>query len=254
MAIADVVAFLTSVTCEHVRPPDAQARLRSIQARHSEVALELVWEEESYDGSLHYDVLLRGARGGTVSISFADDRGLAWPLRGVKRSTDANLVQVNGRMLTMEEAVVFLDILWNEAPLMERMVNACLVRDELAREPMELADEELQRGLDALRRAHKLFTADATERWMRLRGLTHEQLEHQVMGMLQCAKLRRRVAAARVEGYFEAHRDAFDVDSLDAPTRETIEQILFDEWLAERRASAQITWHWGNPEHTARAA
>src|SRR5689334_2787862 len=112
--VADVVAFLMLANRDGVRPRDARARLRTLQARHRDVEMELLWEEEAYDHSLHYDVLMRSRGKGTVSISFATDRGLPWPLRGVKRSTDANLLQVNGKMLTMEDAFTFLDVLWNE--------------------------------------------------------------------------------------------------------------------------------------------
>jgi parvulin-like peptidyl-prolyl isomerase len=60
---------------------------------------------------------------------------------------------------------------------------------------------------------------------------------------------------ARVGEHFEVvqvlavERAAFDDD-----VRETIEQILFDEWLAERRSAARVCWHWGNPERAQSAA
>ena len=38
---------------------------------------------------------------------------------------------------------------------------------------------------------------------------------------------------------------AFRPAVADDATRAAIEQILFDEWLAERRARANVTWHWG---------
>ena len=49
-----------------------------------------------------------------------DGTGLHAVAGGRVASTDANLVQVNGRMLTMEEAVVFLD----GAPLADRLTGA----------------------------------------------------------------------------------------------------------------------------------
>jgi len=35
---------------------------------------------------------------------------------------------------------------------------------------------------------------------------------------------------------------------LDAATRETIVDILFDEWLAAQRAEATVEWFWGDAE------
>jgi len=335
LAAADVLAYLMTTTNE-VQPHEAQERLRAVQARHPETVMELVWELESYDHSFHYDVLVRPGTGPTLSMSVCRDQSLPWPLRGVRRWTDANLVQVNGRMLTMEDAVAFLDVLWNEAPILERIVEACLIREELEKRPIEVSDEELQTGMDGLRRTHKLYTADDTHRWMQQRGMNHEQLERLVVGNLTCAKLRTRVAEERTASYFEAHRDELDIAYIariecadeatarglhhriasgaidffegaqqqflastnhecftfetlrrrdsredlgaaifagacgdvvgpfrvgrshvvarllsmrparrDEATNAVIEQILFDQWIAERRRSASVTWHWG---------
>ena len=35
---------------------------------------------------------------------------------------------------------------------------------------------------------------------------------------------------------------------LDAPTRELIVEILFDEWLTARRAEATVEWFWGDAD------
>ena len=337
LAVCAVLTYLTRVTRGGVRPEDARPQLSMIAAAHPELSMQLLWEVEAYDNSLHYDVIIvRPKTGDTVSISVCQDRALPWPLRGVLRWTEANVVQVNGRMLTMEDTVGFLDVLWDEAPLMERMVNACLIRQELERDPIVLADDELQIGMDELRRAHGLFTVEETERWMCQRGMTHAQLERLVAGNLACAHLRRRIATVQVANYFESHRSQFDVACIakielpdpdsaerlrarvaggtlgfasamqeafvssdagvrcaftsvrrcdgsseveaqlfvatpgdvvgpicvgssyvvacllelrpacdDELTRTAIEQIIFDQWLAERRRHATITWHWG---------
>ncbi len=201
------LAFL--MTLDGVQPGDAQRRLRTIQVQHPDIGLELVWEQESYDGSLHYDALVR-ADGATVSVSVCRDGALPWPLRGVRRWSDADLVQVNGRILTMQDVVTLLDVVWREAPILERLVDVSLIRDELEQRPIEPSDAELQRGLDDLRRAHGLHDAAATQRWMQERGLTHERLEELINERVTMERLRDQVANGRVEAYFEAHRADFD--------------------------------------------
>ena len=37
---------------------------------------------------------------------------------------------------------------------------------------------------------------------------------------------------------------------LDEPLRRTIQSILFDQWLTERREAATIEWYWGNAART----
>jgi putative peptide maturation system protein len=245
----------------------------------------------------------------------------------------------------MHEAIQFLDFIWGEAPIMRRLVDSCLIRDELDREPIELSDAELQRAMDEFRKKHQLFRAEDTDRWMTLHGMTHEGLETYLADEATIAKLRDRIANGRVEDYFEEHRVELDtayvaqlqfvsredarevcdrmrssvVDfyeaagrrflaiarspghsplnlfaaiprrqasaelemalfscspgevigplrdgdrytiiralsivpaRLDDRMRATIKQILFEEWLAERRREARIEWYWGESNRT----
>jgi putative peptide maturation system protein len=64
--------------------------------------------------------------------------------------------------------------------------------------------------MDGFRRAHKLYKAEDTYRWMERHGMSHEKLERYVADEATVAKLRDRVTAGRVEDYFEAHRADFD--------------------------------------------
>jgi len=41
---------------------------------------------------------------------------------------------------------------------------------------------------------------------------------------------------------------------LDAPTRELIVEILFDEWLTAQRAEATVEWFWGDVERARASA
>ena len=46
---------------------------------------------------------------------------------------------------------------------------------------------------------------------------------------------------------------SFTPACLDEPTRRAIQEILFAEWLAERRRAATIEWCWGNAQRTSQA-
>jgi putative peptide maturation system protein len=65
--------------------------------------------------------------------------------------------------------------------------------------------------VDGFRRAHKLYTVDDTRRWMKQRGMTHEQLEHYAVDAAVVDKVRDRITAGRVEDYFEKHQVYFDM-------------------------------------------
>lgn len=128
-------------------------------------------------------------------------------MRGVHHYSEANVVQVNGRTMTMEEAVVFLDVIWNKAPLMEQMLNTCLVKAELEKNPINNTDEELQIAMDCFRFEHGLLCASETSAWLEMRGMTHDSLEHLVEGNLCYMKLKTRIAEGKIETYFDSHQE-----------------------------------------------
>jgi putative peptide maturation system protein len=208
--LLDTLDFLMMLNREGTRPGEAKARLRSLQQQCPDAELDLLWEEESYDRSVHYDILLHLAREGTVSLSFCPDRALPWPMRGVQRWSEADLLRVNSTVLTIELAIAYLDFVWDESRIVNRLINVCLVQETLDKDPIELSDTELQRAMDGFRRAHKLYTTEQTYRWMEKHGMDHEHLEQYVADDAKVAKLRDRITADRIDDYFAAHRADFD--------------------------------------------
>ena len=90
--IIDSLELLVRINRGCLRPRDAKARLHLLRDRYPEVAVDLLWEEESYDGSLHYDLLLNFVEEGTVSLSVCPDRALPWPLRGFHHHKESALL------------------------------------------------------------------------------------------------------------------------------------------------------------------
>jgi putative peptide maturation system protein len=228
----DTLDFLMALAREGARPEEARARLPPLRGLSPDTDIDLVWEEQAYDRSVHYDALLHVGGEGTVSLSFCPERGLPWPLRGVQRWSDQDLLRVNHTVLRVDQAIACLDFIWDEAPVLQRLVDACLIQESLEKEPVELSGEELQRALDAFRRAHKLYKAEDTRRWMERRGLTHEQLERLVADEATVAKLRDRVAAGRVEAYFAGHRADFDTAA--------VARLGFADAASARRTGEEI--------------
>jgi putative peptide maturation system protein len=205
----ETVTYLRSVTRAGTPPEEARAGLRRIAGQFPEHPLDLVWVEEGYDRSVHYDALIDLPGEGTVSVSFSPHGGLPWPLRGVQRWRDQDLLRVNGTVLTVDHAIACVDFIWDETPISRRLVDVCLIMEALERDPIELSDAELQRAMDAFRRARRLLTTEATLRWMADKGLTYQKLERLVSDDATVAKLRERVAAGRIESHFAAHADEF---------------------------------------------
>ncbi|WP_327010379.1 TIGR04500 family putative peptide maturation system protein [Dactylosporangium sp. NBC_01737] len=194
--LPEAVALLRAATAGKAGTADTRARVEALRARHPGAGLRLLWQREEYDGSLHYDLLIREP-GGTVSLSWCPDDGLPWPLRGVQRGGEMLLVRVNGVALEVADAVAYLDLLWREAPLRERLVDSCLVREAVNGE--ELDDAGLQAAADAFRRARGLLTPEATRAWMAAEGLSDQQFEELVAHQALVARLRERVTAGAVD-------------------------------------------------------
>jgi putative peptide maturation system protein len=210
-AVSEALDYLLTLQREGLRPPDARARLRLLRERHPELGIDLLSEEQAFDRSVHYDVLLRRAGEGTVSLSYCPERAVPWPLRGVHRWSESELVRVNGRVLAVDAAMACLDFIWDEASIIERLVNMCLIQEELEQNPVELTDGELQQAMDTFRSAKKLFTAEDTLRWLDRHGMSEEKLEQYVAEFAVVPKLRDRIVADRVEEYFVRHSAEFDV-------------------------------------------
>jgi putative peptide maturation system protein len=224
-----VLEYLMALQREGVRPPAARARLRELQRRYPGTRIDLVWEEEVYDGSVHYDALLHCDGQGTASLSLCLDQTLPWPLRGLARWSDKDLVRVNNVSLRVNDAIALLDFIWDEAPIIKRLLNVCLIREALEQDPIELSDAEMQRALDAFRRTHELYTAADTYRWMEQRGMTQDKLERLVADEATVAKLRDWVTAEQVEPYFDSHRADFDsacVARLELADEESAQETL----------------------------
>ena len=209
-AVLDVLDYLLALQQEGVRPREAHARLQPVRGRHPDLGINVVAEEEAFDQSVHYDALLRRAGEGTVSLSYCPERAIPWPLRGVHRWNEGDLLSVNANVLRVDTAMACLDFIWDEAPVIERLVNMCLIQEELERHPIDLSDAELQQAMDRFRSAKKLFKAEDTLRWLERHGMTHEKLERYVADSAFVPKLRDRIADGRVEEYFRQHAGDFD--------------------------------------------
>lgn len=211
----DGLQFLITLSRDHCQPDEALSRLSYLRTSHASVVIDLLWERETYDESVHYDLLLRTADGnGTISLSFCPDKALPWPMRGVHRWSEQDLFRVNATILRVHEAIAFLDIIWNETRIAERLINACLIHEALQEQPVEISDEQLQAALDRFRRARGLLSADRTQDWLKKSGLTHPQLEQRLLDELALAQLRARIAEGRIESYFNLHRADFDTAAI----------------------------------------
>jgi putative peptide maturation system protein len=211
-ALDDTLTYLGELARDAVRPPEALARLASLRRQHPGLAVDLVWEENPYPATTHYDALLRPPGGGTISLSVCAASDTPWPLRGARLASDQDFVRVNGETLKVRDAMDCIDFLWSEARIIRPLVDLCLIEAAVKRWEIAPTAAHRQRALDAFRSSRGLLSAAETVAWMEANDLTQERLERLVRGQAQAFALRDRVASdVGLEAYWDAHPGAFDV-------------------------------------------
>jgi putative peptide maturation system protein len=206
------VARVLSELARHPRDPEEARRcLAELQARHPDQRLHLIPDEEAYDGSIHYAILVRQANALTLSLSAAAGPGLPWPLRGVARASEYDLLAVNGVRVSLPEALACIDGIFDDRRLLRTLVDSCLIGETLDEQPVEVSGSLLQETADAFRRAKKLYCAEATRTWLAERSLTEERFAELIAHQARARALRRRVAGGRVDAWFADHRHELDI-------------------------------------------
>ena len=213
-ALADTLAYLGGLARDHVQPQEALARLAALRTTHPGLRVDLVWDTSRYAENLHYDALLRAPGADTVSLSVCPVGDTPWPLRGARLASDHDLLRVNGETLKVRDAMACLDFLWNEARILQALVDLCLVEEAVKELDIEPTAEHTQRALDAFRAARGLLAASDMHAWMHDNAVTHEGLTHMMHARAQEYALRERVAGERVDAWHAAHRGALDVAHL----------------------------------------
>jgi putative peptide maturation system protein len=202
--------ILTDLDEGRTTAASAEAQLTAV-ATAAGLRIRLIEDTEAYDGSVHHDVIVRGPGQPTVSLSVASAPGLPWPLRGVARPREHDLVEVNGEPTSVADAVACLDGMFDDVRLLRSIVDANLMGQALDEHGLDLSPRELQEATDAYRRAHGLYSAEATATWLRDNGLTPTLLARHVEQYASVAKLRRHVVGADVDRWFAEHRAELDL-------------------------------------------
>ncbi|GIH27749.1 hypothetical protein Aph01nite_60590 [Acrocarpospora phusangensis] len=208
--VSAATRILTELSESRVTPADAERELAAVAAKGG-LRVRLLADEEAYDGSVHRNLIVRGPGRPTVSLSVASGPGLPWALRGVVAPHEYDLVEVNGQIVAVDEAMACLDGLFDDVRLMRGLIDASLVAQALDEYDLEVSPHDLQEAMDAYRRARRLYSAEATDAWMRDNGFTPALLAKHVEQLAGVALLRRHVVGGEVDAWFAEHHAELDV-------------------------------------------
>jgi putative peptide maturation system protein len=208
-AVRDALASLVKWREEHLSSDQAQESFQALKARHPDHWMNMVWEQETYGDTVHYDILIAD-EGGTYSLSYCADEELPWPARGLQRINESLVLRVNNDPVRINQVITTLDHAWHTLHIGRHLINMSLIDQELRNGDFEATDEELAEALLDFRKKRRLFTVEQVERWMVEHGTTQVQLEQHLREDVAREKLKQRVAAGREEAWFQRHRADFD--------------------------------------------
>jgi putative peptide maturation system protein len=208
--VLETLDTLQTVARNHTTPTAARDRLRALAGTLPETRVDLVWQEQTFDHSREYQALIRQPGLGTLQLSHYPDHALPWSLRGVQPASDQVLLRVGETHMRVDQAMACIDFIWDEADILRRLIDVCLLQAEVDKNPIELSDAELQAAVDAFRRTHRLYTANATHAWLQQRGLTLAQVEEKVRDQAVILRVKQRLTDHLIGDYFEQHRAEFD--------------------------------------------
>jgi putative peptide maturation system protein len=212
--LAAVHALLARLQRDESRPEEAQRLLGEARPSFGGWDLQLIWTEEPYDRSLHYDAIVTSPAGAAFSVSRAVDRGIPWALRAVVHSGDGVVVVAGGVSVKFADVAADLTSVWSDPMSQARLVDAALVRAATAGDPPVADDAAVATRRDELARRRGLLDAAAIAEWCASYALPPDVLERFAREQIAAGALQERLVGEAIEAHFEGHRPDYDRVSL----------------------------------------
>lgn len=231
-AVAATLKYLEKVASTGTAPDKALTGFWSLARRHARTQMDLVWEVETYLGAVHYNALLRAEGGATVSLAVSPKETVPWAFRHAHHARETDLLRVNGRTLNMQTVMGYLDPFWDDARILSRLVDGCLLREAVEARGIEATAGEIQRGLHAFDQSAGLTSRKARNLWLKRRDWSPSDLEYEIGRRVIAHKLRKTIVAEKIDSYFAAHRRELDVA--------TIARMRFSERVEARKMASRI--------------
>lgn len=164
--------------------------------------MEIVSETENIGGNVTYCLLM--THGACVySLSCARRDALPWQLRGATNAEANDLVTVNGRKVTVENAVHILDFIWEKEDVATQLIYMALLQNEIANADIHLDADELEGLLARFYDDRQLHTPEAKAQWLNGRGLTEVRLRRLLEEVMVGRKVERILVDAKFQNEWQ---------------------------------------------------
>ncbi|MBB5781585.1 hypothetical protein [Nonomuraea jabiensis] len=215
--LADAVRLLRELPRGREHRDQARARVAAWSAERPGREAELVIDETPGTGRVSYDLLIAHPDGGTVGLTAHVEDGLPWIVDHSTHWAAGQVVSVDGVGLSMPAALYALRSLGTrDRRIHEQLVEYRILLSEIEQDEEPASREEVQRAADTFRQRRGLIGQEQTLAWLAEMGLPQRAF---------VAQMETEAKIARVRARFPSE-DAFKA------------------WLAERRRTSDIRWHW----------
>jgi putative peptide maturation system protein len=206
----DGIQLLKILPRERAREREVSEMTAAFQQAHPEVSAELLIDKQPGHPEMDFDLYLHSDTSGAIALGWRPDRCMPWVVQYSEHWASNLVLSVNGRDLTIQEALQALRLHENTgADLATELVNFCLVDSALLKDPPIVSPSELQHAADGFRAKRGLYDAEKTYRWLAEASLSTERFEALIKAAVQTRKLRERITRHQVEAYFASHSENF---------------------------------------------
>lgn len=234
-ALESGVSLLRGLTRRRSAVEDAHRTAAAWAESHPSLAAQLVTSPRPGSPVVDYDLLIDDPSGGTIMLGVQVDDGASWLVDHSTHWAASNLVTVDGRHISMSEAMLMLRSLTRpgQSP-QEELVRSCVLRNAAAAEQVTL--EDIQAAADGFRKRRGLTSRDAMLKWLERMDLSAETFHDHMATSARDHKFRTRMRDELGPGHLARHRDQFArvwaawVLSEDAIDAAELHGSLSDRW------------------------
>ena len=189
----EILEFILALNDHCHDPGEAIKRVLDLQSSLEVGPLRVVWDLEPLGGAVTYAILL-SENGVTYSWSASRDSVIPWPLRGASQADASILLSVNGRSVTVSDAISRLDAAIGDRRFARSLIHMAIMRAEAERSQIVVSEEELDRSSMIFWKARGVEGVDERDSWMRSNGYTTARLRSSLREVLAFRKLREKLA------------------------------------------------------------
>lgn len=205
-AVRQSIAFLRRARRTRDGIVATRRAFEALRRRCAPFRLELVVDSPPGTTVVDYDVLLTHGRE-TTMLGWHRDEGRPWSVDYAEHWAADYVVTVDGRHVSIRDALVFLGEARGRDPgLARELIDQAILANEVERNPPNVTAKELAHSVEVFLIARGLGSHGALEQWLAEEGTNPVAWREWLAGGIRISKVKDRICRGRIVPYFRKHR------------------------------------------------